>query len=328
MATGIGGGGGGGSDGHVVVVDGGGCGGGNGGGGQGGNVLAQALQPWRFDLAWFHCLWVQVFWLMHKRHSHFCRVPMATECSEARDKRGVRPEVAQKVAQTEPTGAEPRSDNDHNSHSEDKPAILAQRALATSRGRMRVSLEQLGPAVFNRQGNITDSTHCRALLTRILEEEGFATFRYDAGYCHEANPADPMMITRHANEMNTLDTALPRPTQEQLKGVFAKTHLVTALQMYKAGQMPELARYVEARSQGQPKEFEEFLQALKFGLYMHVFPWYAVHKHPESFRALMAADNFNHGVGLKDSEMRCVYAMSEARGQMDTGAEPREAKGV
>ena len=88
--------------------------------------------------------------------------------------------------------------------------------------------------------------------------------------------------------------------------------------------MPELARYVEAQSQGQPEEFEEFLQALKFGLYMHVFPWYAVHKHPESFRALMASDNFNHGVGLKDSEMRCVYAMSQAREQMDTGAEPRE----
>ena len=46
-------------------------------------------------------------------------------------------------------------------------------------------------------------------------------------------------------------------------GVFAKTHLVTALQMYKAGQMPELARYVEARSQEQPGEFEEFLQVLK-----------------------------------------------------------------
>ena len=38
----------------------------------------------------------------------------------------------------------------------------------------------------------------------------------------------------------------------------------------------------------------------------------------------MAADNFNHGVGLKDSEMRCVYGMSEARGQMDTCTQPMD----
>ena len=63
-----------------------------------------------------------------------------------------------------------------------------QRALATSEGRMRVQLERLGPAVFNRQGNPTCGKHCQTLMKRILEEEGFATFRYDAGYCHEPDP--------------------------------------------------------------------------------------------------------------------------------------------
>ena len=209
-----------------------------------------------------------------------------------------------------------------------KTAILAQQALATSQGRQRVTLDTLGPACFNRQGNITDSRHCIALLSRILMEEGFATFRYDAGYCHEACPSDPLMITRHSARMNAMDHALPRPPQEPLKGVFAKTHLVTALQMYRDGQMPELERYVQARSQEQPDELAEFVHVLRFGIYMHVFPWDAVRKHPESFRALMAADNFNHGVGLKESEMRCVYAMSEARGQLDTGAEPREGASI
>ena len=92
-----------------------------------------------------------------------------------------------------------------------------------------------------------------------------------------------MSVTRHSTRMNTKDPALPRPPQEPLKGVFAKTHLVTALQMYKAGQMPELARYVEARSQEVPDEFTEFLSVLKFGIYMHVFPRGAVDKHPEKF---------------------------------------------
>ena len=204
--------------------------------------------------------------------------------------------------------------------SQGKTAILAQCALATSQGRSRVLLEHLGPAVFNRQGNTTDSRHCHSLLKRIIEEEGFATFRYEAGYCHEANPLDPLMVARHALRMHALDSGLPRPQLQTLHGCFAKkTHLMSALQMYKAGQMKELEQYVKARSQVCPTEFEEFDKVLKFGLYMHVFPWNAVAKNKESFRALMAADNFSHGVGLSDSEMRCVHAMSQALGQVDSG---------
>ena len=144
-----------------------------------------------------------------------------------------------------------------------KPAILAQQALRTSRGRQRVPLESLGPAVFNRQGTVTDSRHCLALMDRILKDEAFATFRYEAGYCHEPNPNDPSMVARHATTMHAKDPALPRPCEGALRGVFAKTHLVTALQMYKAGNMPELSRLVEARSQEDPTEVEEFKLVLE-----------------------------------------------------------------
>ena len=54
------------------------------------------------------------------------------------------------------------------------------------------------------------------------------------------------------------DPNLPQLPKAALKGTFAKTHLVTALQMYKAGKMPELARVVEARSHEDPEEMEEF----------------------------------------------------------------------
>ena len=78
-----------------------------------------------------------------------------------------------------------------------KAAIQAQKALATSKGRMRIPIQKLGPAVFNRQGSPTSGKHCIALAHRILREEGFATFRYHAGFCHEPNPRDPLRVARH-----------------------------------------------------------------------------------------------------------------------------------
>ena len=207
-----------------------------------------------------------------------------------------------------------------------KPAFLAQQALKTSRGIQRVKLEELGPATFNRGGTVTDSKHCKTLMDRILTKEAFATIRYDAGYCHEPNPKDTSGVSNHGNRMVVKDPNLPQLPKAALKGTFAKTHLVTALQMYKAGKMPELARVVEARSHEDPEEMEEFKTVLEHGLYMHVFPWTEVERNPAGFQALMASDNFQQGVGLKDSEVRCVHAMRRAMRHLDTGAEPRSTE--
>jgi hypothetical protein len=72
----------------------------------------------------------------------------------------------------------------------------------------------------------------------MLTMEGFATFRYVAGFCHEPDPEDLLAVARHGNSMALADPLLPRLPMKPLKGVFAKTHLVTFLQLYKNGQMP------------------------------------------------------------------------------------------
>ena len=157
--------------------------------------------------------------------------------------------------------------------------------MKSSRGVARVKLEELGPATFNRGGTVTDSRHCHNLMRRILTEEAFATYRYEAGYCHEPNPKDPSVVANHGNRMASKDPNLPQLPETALKGTFAKTHLVTALQMYKAGRMPELARVVEAQSHEDPEEMEEFKTVLEHGIHMHVFPWQAVERNPAGFKA-------------------------------------------
>ena len=176
-------------------------------------------------------------------------------------------------------------------------SLGAKRALSMSKGVTRVPLEELGPAVFNRKGNPTSGRHCVNLAQRILRVEGFGTFRYVAGYCHEPDPAEPLAVSQHANRMAERDPLLPTMPPRALKGVFAKTHLMTMLQLYKQGRFADLQRVVCS----QPEDFtRELTEALSHGIFMHVFPWEAIRDHPEDFKALMASDNFDHGHGLAD----------------------------
>ena len=98
----------------------------------------------------------------------------------------------------------------------------AQHALSMSKGVARIPLEDLGPAVFNRKGNPTSGRHCVNLSERMLRVEGFATFRYVAGYCHEPNPDEPLAVCRHGSRMAERDPLLPKLPTRALKGVLQR----------------------------------------------------------------------------------------------------------
>jgi len=207
---------------------------------------------------------------------------------------------------------------------------MAMMALKHSKGIVRVPLEDLGPALFNRQGQATCGKHCQKLAERILSVEGFYTFRYVAGFCHEPDPNNPLAIAHHGNRMAQNDALLPRLPVKPLKGVFAKTHLVTLLQMYKAGQLPELEQAPQATAPSQVAAAgassggtSEFQDVLEHGVFMHVFPWWVVRDHLEEVTALMASDNFDHGHGLTDSELRCITAVRAAIAASSQGLLPQ-----
>ena len=72
--------------------------------------------------------------------------------------------------------------------------------------------------------------------------------------------------------------------------------------------MPELANFVAH----QPDMQEELEDVMKYGIYAHVPPWEAVRDYKEDMEALMASDNFDHGHGLADSELRCIRGVRSA----------------
>ena len=189
----------------------------------------------------------------------------------------------------------------------------AKRVLSLSKGRMRVPLDDLGPALFNRHGLPTCGRHCHELGKRIVEVEGFATFRYEFGYCHEPDPANPFAVSQHGNKMADRDPLLPRLGAKPLKGVFAKTHLVTWLQLMKLGRQPELLEKLgRQRSANGAASQDDLQDTLENGIFMHVFPWAAVEENKDDIVALMASNNFDNGYGLADSELRCVNSVRNA----------------
>ena len=201
----------------------------------------------------------------------------------------------------------------------DLVTVRAKKILAMSKGRVRVPLEDLGPALFNRQGQATCGRHCHDLGERIVKVEGFATYRYEHGFCHEPDPASPMAVAQHGNKMADRDPLLPRLPGKPLKGIFAKTHLVTFLQLLKGGHMPGLTQFLGGGQgglapSGSPAAWsqDELQDVIDHGIYMHVFPWSAVRDHKDDIVALMASDNFDHGHGLSDSELRCVKGIRHA----------------
>ena len=84
---------------------------------------------------------------------------------------------------------------------------------------------------------------------------------------------------------------------------------MTLLQLYKQGRFPDLERVVASQPEAFTRELKE---ALSHGIFMHVFPYEAIRDNPEDFIALMASDNFDHGHGLADSEIRCIREMRTA----------------
>lgn len=190
----------------------------------------------------------------------------------------------------------------------------ARRVLAMSKGVARVKLEELGPALFNRRGARTCGRHCHDLGRRIITVEGFSTYRYVAGWCHEPDEDDMMAVSRHGNAMADQDPLLPRLPHNALKGVFSKTHLVTFLQLLKAGthRWAGTDELMVPPASSQASSHDELNDVLREGIFMHVFPWSAVRDHYDAIVALMASDNFDHSFGLVDSEVRCLEQVCNA----------------
>ena len=190
--------------------------------------------------------------------------------------------------------------------------IAAQKVLRLSRGRMRVPLDELGPSTWNRFSKQSlNGKHMMQLGERILRVEGFATYRYVAGWCHEPNPADPKEVWRHATANARLDPLLPEYHKKTLKGVFAKSHLVALLQCVKAGKK-RLPNEAQTMCVPEGPDWDELRDVMRFGIWMEVFDYKDVRDNFQAFEWLMASDNFDSAFALAEDELSVIDRISHS----------------
>ena len=200
-----------------------------------------------------------------------------------------------------------------------KTAHDAQKLLKHSKGRMRIRLEDCGPATFNRFGQPLSGRHQCSNMTRILQKEGFATYRYYAAYAHTPPKDDPLQVYRHGKAMADKDRLLPRFEKKPLYGIFGKTHLMSGCLKIKQGDARYMNEQGEVTTQPMlvPAEEAELREVMQNGLFMEVWEYEFVVQNLEAFKALMASDNFDAGYGLAEDEQslcaRMFLAMKEVR---------------
>lgn len=179
--------------------------------------------------------------------------------------------------------------------------------LRLSKGKRRVPLEDLGPALFNRFGAATSGRRCRELMTRIVRVEGLVVYRYEAVWCIEPNPNDPLEVYRHGMEMYKNDKLLPTLVEKPLKALFRKTHLVSGLLKTKQGLMSyeDSAQLIDSKAIDQ----SEWQTTMTEGVFAEVFSYEDYIKHKPQFLALMASDNFDAGFALAEDEIQMLRRM-------------------
>ena len=174
-----------------------------------------------------------------------------------------------------------------------------------SLGVQRIPLEKLGASPINRK---VSGRHVHRIGRRIISVEGFQRYRYKYGWCHQWNPADPLSVARHTNELAKVDPLLARVPEVPLYGSFAKTHLMSFLHALRSGSV----YWQDSGELMMPPEGAAVLREhLEQGMFYEVLSWEAVEKDEADVRALMASDNFDAGFALGQTEIALLQSIHE-----------------
>ena len=179
--------------------------------------------------------------------------------------------------------------------------VEAAQMLKKAKGRRRILLSDLGPAQFNRFGCPLSGKQILGLAERILVKEGFAKYRYVAGWCHEPDPGNDLDIYHHAVDLARTDPVLPHYSKKPLYGCFRKNHLVAMLQLIQEGRetLPGYGAFISSQSS---PAWDELNDVLNFGIEMEVFAYGDVAANLGAFESLMASDNVDSAFALAEDE--------------------------
>ena len=173
------------------------------------------------------------------------------------------------------------------------------------KGKQRIPLEQLGISPLNRA---ISGKHVHTLGRRILSVEGFCVFRYRAGICHEWDPENALAVAHYTNRQARRDPLLAPVPEVPLFGSFAKSHLLSFLQALKS----KSVRWSDSGDLMVPDEGQAALMDhLRHGMFYEVLDYRAIKEEREAVVGLIAADNFDAGFALGQTEIQLLRVISD-----------------
>ena len=182
--------------------------------------------------------------------------------------------------------------------------------FSMTKGVSRVQVELLAPAWFNRFGDALKGSRVLEIIKLILIQPGFATYKYEHAWVVAPDPAGGFQMADLANRMAALDSWLPKRDRKTFYGTFRKSHLAAALLIIKQGtfKWPETDQYITA-DQGNA----DLKDTLRLGMRCQVWDHEDVTKHIESFKILMASDNWEADEQMGDDELSVMNRIFECK---------------
>ena len=167
----------------------------------------------------------------------------------------------------------------------------------------RYALKDLGISWLNRR---VSGKHTHKIGRRIYSVEGLVRIRYGHGLAHEPDPEDPLKVARHTNEVAEKDPLIATVPEAPLLGACAKCHLLSFLQAMKNGSIcwDDTGELMVSTAGNQA-----LLEHLSLGMFFMVVTFDMVKLHENHLRSLIAADNFDAGFALGQTDIALLEAV-------------------
>jgi len=149
------------------------------------------------------------------------------------------------------------------------------------------------------------------IVKLLLIKPGFATYKYECAWVVGPDDLGSFKLADLANRNVAIDSLLPKRDRRAYSSTFRKSHLACALLIIKQGthKWPDSDRFITAEQGNAALQ-----ETLREGMWCQVWSHADVYADLETFKMLMASDNWEADEQMGDDELSVLNRICECMG--------------
>jgi hypothetical protein len=171
-------------------------------------------------------------------------------------------------------------------------------------GIFRVPLDQIGTHPLNRHGLPVSGKHVHHLMRTILENHGFARYRYDHPILLEVAPGKLAELREHNEHFTSLDPLLPPASKTMKYGAVTKNHLIHGIKCFANGTVRWDDTKEAMRLPGGPSQLKDHIDN---GVWAMVLKCEALDEDLDGVKAVMVSSNLEQAVAMPEHEVELLH---------------------